>query len=260
MSNAVAEAKTEQVNEHNNVSMKNTTSYLIKSRDEIISLLNKTYNTHTLLNINFDELNNNFGSLLLEVNQEKGYLVLDEIYPRNAINFPLLHQKLLVSTRLDGIELSFPATIDAISKIDNSEYYRVDIPKSIYYQQRRSSYRVPISITNPLTVALSTENDVLIHAELRDLSQHGFCARTITPGAELLTKGEEIPTCIIHTPDGRKIVTSLEIVRVEEAKPFNSMKFGARFLSLSKTDEQELARLVAQLDRENVKNLKRQEG
>ena len=260
MSNAVAEFERDQFNEHNHVSMKNQTSYLVKSRDEIISLLTKTYKAHTLLSVNFEDVQKDFGSLLLEVNLQGDYLVLDEIYPRNAINFPLQQQKLLISTRLEGIELSFSGTIDAISRTDNSEYYKVSIPKGIYYQQRRSSYRVPISINNPLTVALSTRDDVLIHAELRDLSQHGFCARTTTPGAETLSKGEEIPTCIIHTPDGKKIITSLEIVRIEEAKPFNSVKLGVRFLSLSKTDQQELARLVAQLDRENVKTLKRQEG
>lgn len=237
---------------------RNSASFLVKSKDEIQTLLSKTCKTHTLLTVVFDGINKEFGSMILEMNTDRNYLVLDELYPRNGINFPLLNEKLLISTQLEGIELSFSGVVEAISEKDGDEYYKVAIPKKLYYRQQRETYRVPISISTPLSAALSTEDDVLIHAELRDISLGGLCARLTTPAGEFLTTGIEIPTCIIQTPEGKKIVSSLEIVRVEETQPLRNQKIGARFISLGKADRYELSRLIAKLDRENIKNIKRQ--
>ncbi len=108
-----------------------------------------------------------------------------------------------------------------------------------------------------MPLALSTENDVLLHAELRDISLGGVSARINSPTTDALNVGDEIPTCIIHTPEGKKIVSSLEIARIEEGSSSQSLRVGARFIHISATDRQELSRLIAKLDRENVKKLKR---
>ena len=237
----------------------NNISHLVKSRDEILSLLNKAFKSHTLLSIVVDGVNKDFGSLILEINTNKNYLVLDELYPRNGIKFPLLEQKLHINTQLDGIELSFVGIIEAVSEKNGDEYYKIPIPRKLYYRQQREHYRVPVSINNPLPAALSTEDDILIHTELRDISLGGICARLTTASSIDLRVGMEIPTCIIQAPDGKKIVGSLEIMRVEETKPLRNQKIGARFISLSKTDRGELSRLIAKLDRENIKTLKRQQ-
>ncbi|MFQ5661347.1 MAG: flagellar brake protein [Gammaproteobacteria bacterium] len=233
-------------------------SYRIKSKDEIHAFLSRLYKNHALLSISIGNSDIIFGSVILEVNREKEYLVLDELYPRNQIRTPLLHQKLSIETQLEGILLQFSGTVDAASEQDGAEYYKIRIPKYVYHHQRRDNYRVPISISKPLRADLATENEVLIHAELRDLSLSGFCARLSLPSSEKLAIGDEIPTCIIQIPDGKKIVGSLEIMRIEETRPLRNTRIGARFSSLNNSDRQELSRVIAKLERENIKTLKRQ--
>lgn len=233
------------------------TSYKVKSRSEINNLLNKLLKNHTLLSIMVNDNPKIFGSMILELNSEKNYLVLDELYPRNELAKSLFDSKLSIDTQLDGITIQFNVKIEAIAEKDETAYYKVSYPAHVYHHQRRSSYRVNTGISPSVSLALSTENDVLLHAELRDISLGGVSARIISPTAEVLAVGDEIPTCIIHTPDGKKIMSSLEIARIEEGTSSKSVRIGARFIHITAADRHELSKLVAKLDRENIKKLKR---
>ncbi len=234
-----------------------STSYRVKSRSEINILLSKLLKNHTLLSISISDSTRTFGSMILELNSDKSYLVLDEFYPRNELKNSLLGSELSVDTQLEGIEIQFKTRVDAVAEKDGIEYYRVSYPRKVFHFQRRSSYRVAVGISDSVPLALSTENDVLLHAELRDISLGGVSARINSPTTDALNVGDEIPTCIIHTPEGKKIVSSLEIARIEEGSSSQSLRVGARFIHISATDRQELSRLIAKLDRENVKKLKR---
>lgn len=67
-----------------------TTSYRVSSRSEIVSLLNKLASNHVLLSIIVSDYPKTFGSMILEINQKKKYLVFDELYPRKEIRESLL--------------------------------------------------------------------------------------------------------------------------------------------------------------------------
>lgn len=236
----------------------NTIFYKIKSKDEIHSLLNKLFKTHALLSISVGESSLVYGSVILEINTKDSYLVLDELYPRNQINNSLLNQKVSIETQVDGILLRFSGNVDSVSEQDGNEYYKIKVPNFLYYHQRRTDYRVPISITKPLPADLSTQDDVRIHAELRDISMGGFSARLTSPSAESLAIGDEIPTCVIQMPDGKRIVCGLEVIRINDSQPRQNTRIGARFINLSNTDSQQLSKALALLERQNIKTIKRQ--
>ncbi len=234
-----------------------STSFRVESRAEIESLLKKLNKNHTLLSIRLGNNEKSFGSMLLEINQERNYLVIDELYPRHEIKVPLVNSKLRIDTQLNGIELGFGVEILAIAEQEGVEYYKVSYPSSLFYYQRRASFRVGVGISTSIPVALSTLEDVLLHAELRDISLGGISARINTPMPGNIEVGDEIPTCIIHTPEGKKVVCSLEVSRIETHDTSQSVRVGARFIQLSASDRHELSRFIAKLERENIKKLKR---
>ena len=234
-----------------------STSFRIESPSEIESLLKKLNKNHTLLSIRFKNSSKSFGSMLLEVNRDRNYIVLDELYPRHEIKEPLVGQKLIIDAQLEGIEVGFTVEVLAVAEQEGVEYYKVSNPSSLFYYQRRASFRVGVGISTSIPVALSTINDVLLHAELRDVSLGGISARINTPIAGNVSIGDEIPTCIIHTPENKKIVCSLEIARMETHETSQSVRFGARFIQLSGSDRHELSRFIAKLERDNIKKLKR---
>ena len=234
-----------------------STSYRVTSKSEIHSLLSKLEKNHSLLSIIVNGSPKVFGSMILEVNETKPYLVLDELYPRNEISESLLNKKLSIETQLEGIEIRFTVNVDAAATRDEIEYYRVSYPSFVFHHQRRSSFRASVGLSKCVPVALSTEDDKLLQAELRDISLDGLCAQINSPIARELSVGDEIPTCVIHTSEGKKILASLEIARIKEIENSQAIKIGARFIHISATDRHDLSRFIAMLDRENIKKLKR---
>ncbi|NKB38996.1 MAG: hypothetical protein GKR93_17830 [Gammaproteobacteria bacterium] len=234
-----------------------STSYRVNSKSEIYSLLGKLEKNHSLLSIIVSGSSKMFGSMILEVNKDKSYLVLDELYPRNEVSESLLNKKLSIETQLDGIEIHFTVNVNAAAMRDEIEYYKVSYPAFVYHHQRRSSFRASVGLSEFIPVALSTEDDKLLQAELRDISLDGLSAQINTPMAKELAVGDEIPTCVIHTPEGKKILASLEIARTNEVTNSQAIRIGARFIHISATDRHDLSRFIAQLDRENIKKLKR---
>lgn len=256
--NSVAEISDPQgeVSKNTAVAPQNT-SYRVKSRSEIESLLKKLHKNHTLLSIRMESRKQTFGSMLLEINPEKKYLVLDELYPRKEIKESLMGKKLIIDTHLDGIEVGFSVNVEAVAERENIEYYKVSYPRSLFHHQRRASFRVDVGVSTSIPIALSTLENVMLQAELRDISLGGLSARISTPMSSGLSTGDEIPTCIIHTPAGKKIVCALEIARLEENEQSQSLRIGARFIHLPASDRNELSRFIAGLERENIKKLKR---
>lgn len=234
-----------------------STFYKIQSKDEIVGLLNRVLKAHVLLSVSVGKSEEVFGSVILETNKEASFLVLDELYPKKKSKEPLLNQTLSIETWLEGILLNFAGKIIAVLEEDGNDYYKINLPTSLYYHQRRSSYRVPISISHPLSVDLATEDTEIMHAVLRDLSLGGLSAGLKLPAAEAIEIGDIIPNCTIQMPDGTKIECAMEIVRVNKIKASSSITIGARFTNISNPDQQVLSRAIATLDRENIKNRKR---
>lgn len=236
----------------------NTSNLRIKSKDEIHGFLKKLFKNHALLSVTVGDSPQVFGSVILEINKQDCYFVLDELYPRDELEFSLLEQTLSIETHLQGVLLQFTTSITAISEKDGGEFYKAHIPKNVFHHQRRENYRVPIRISEPLPLDLATGNDVLLHAEIRNLSLGGLSARLTTTTSERLEKGTVLPTCIIQVPQADKIICSLEIVRVEETRSLNKKRFGARFNDLSNTARPALTQIISKIQRQHIKILRRQ--
>lgn len=230
----------------------------IESKDEILGFLKKLLKIRSLLSITVEDSPHVFGSVILEINKEDSYFVLDELYPRDELEFSLLGKALSIKTNLEGVLLQFATKITAVSEKDNGEFYKVLMPKRVFHHQRRETYRVPVRISKPLLMDVTTVSGVLLHAEIRDLSLGGLNARLTTPTTERLDKGTILPACFIQVPEGEQIICSLEIVSSEETKPLNKKRFGAKFKDPTNATKSALSQIITKIQREHIKILKRQ--
>ena len=230
--------------------------FKITSKSDVKNFLSKLHKKHSLISVKIARSSLSFGTVILDINSARNYMILDELYPRNKISSSVQHQKLVMEAQLDGILLQFSVIVDAVSKKNETEFYKVAVPKSVYYFQRRESFRVPINILNPVLADISTGDNHLLHADLRDLSLGGLSAN-VTVSTEKLAIGDEIPKCTIMTPDGKKISSRLEIIRVDKINPKHDIKLAAKFTNLSAKDKNELSKVLAKLERENIKRIKR---
>lgn len=254
MPNKVITEKLISEKNHNNTGLD---SIKLTQADEIASLLKKIYSHHSLLTVSLDSSEACYGSTIIEINNDEHYIVVDELYPTDGHNLIKVDTKISVSAHHAGAFVNFSGTIEAIGSNEDAAYYKIGIPKEVEFHQRRNTYRVATSISDPIVVNLLNEEDVLISAELRDISLGGVCLRMKDLPHIQIRDGEHIPTCLIKISDDRKILSSINICHVERIKETGSLRIGAEFASISNFDQRELEHLIATLDREIIKKIKR---
>ena len=229
----------------------------LTSADDINHLLKKIFLKHSLLTITIGSSDECYGSTILEVNNDDKYLVIDELHPEKG------HAKIKVGTSISfnashaGASVYFIGTVEAIGENTKAAYYKIGMPEEIQYHQRRNTYRITTSINEPVAVNLVNENEVLIKAELRDISHGGVCLRVNAASHISISSGDVMPTCLIQVNEERKILSSLNICHVEVIKETGSLRIGAEFLNMSNLDQRELEHFIASLERAVIKNIKR---
>ncbi len=238
-------------------SAKDLESIKLTSADDIRELLKKIYAKHSLLTITIESSDECYGSTIIEINADENYLVIDELYPVAGHELISTGTRISVNANYAGAFVYFTGTIEAIGENARAAYYKISIPEEVQYHQRRNTYRITTSISEPIAVNLVNEEEILIKAELRDISHGGVCLR-VNPASHISIKsGDTMPTCLIQVSNERKILSSLNICHVEVVKETGVLRIGAEFTNMSKFDERELEHFIASLERAIIKNIKR---
>lgn len=235
----------------------NDNSIIIKDAEEIRALLNKIFKKRSLLTVTIGGNESCYGSTILEINSDEQYLVIDELNPLDGHEQLEEGSKLKINTQQEGALVRFTAEVIAIGGNDDAAYYKIPVPKKIEFHQRRNTYRVYVGINETIPVSLKNEEEVVISAELRDISLGGVSLRVKEVSHAPLQKGDLIPTCVITASNQRKIKASLNICHIERMRETGMLRVGAQFVSMSKFDLRELENFIAAMEREMIKKLKR---
>ncbi|GEM_PF-1739877 len=245
------------ISEENLTDQTNLESVKLTVNDDIHHLLKKVHSKHSLLSITIDYPDEFYGSTIIEINDDENYLVIDELYPEEGHAKVEIGTSLTFNTQYSGAFVNFIGTVNAISKNEKASYYKIAMPKEIEYHQRRNTYRIATNINDPIYVNLVNEDEILIKAELRDLSHGGLCLRVNAASHISIHNDDYFPTCLIQVGNDRKILSSLNICHVETIKETGSLRIGAKFAEISKVDRRELEHLIAALERSIIQKIKR---
>lgn len=231
----------------------------VNKKSELLNILYKLFSGHFLLNIKVEGLSESHTSAILMLKEDKDYLVIDELWPAPLMREELVGSRLFVQTQHAGAQIEFETEIlDINQDNEGTDYYKVAFPTTIEYDQRRTNFRFPVSIRKPIKARLVTANNSMITTELRDVSMTGISARIFSkPVQAVLLEDEVIPTCMIESLNGYKIMSSLELRHVEMNPNSGMLRIGAQFGQMSNSDKRQLERLVNTLDQYQIQHLKR---
>ena len=245
------------ISEDNLSSQTGLESIKLEMADDISHLLNKIYSKHSLLTITIEASDEFYGSTIIEINNDENYLVIDELYPEDGHARIEPGMDLSFNAHYAGAFVHFTGKVEAIAENAKAAYYKIGMPDEVEYHQRRNTYRVTTSMSDPIPVNLVNEDEILIKAELRDISHGGMCLRINASSHISIHSGDYFPTCLIQAGNDRKILCSLNICHVEIMKESGSFRIGAEFAGMSKIDRRELEQLIASLERAIIKKIKR---
>ena len=245
------------ISDHNLTDQKNLESIKLTTADDIQHLFKRITSKHSLLSVLMDSSDEYYGSTIIEINDKENYLVIDELYPKDGHEKIQVGSRLMFNTQYQGAFVNFNSTIEAIGENEKAAYYKIGLPEEVEYHQRRNTYRITTSVSEPIAVTLVNEDDVMIKGELRDISHGGMCIRINALSHLNLNAEDYMPTCLIQAENRQKILTSINICHVEEINETGSLRIGAEFANMSKIDRRELEHLIAKLERAIIQKIKR---
>ncbi len=224
---------------------------------QIIGLLNRIKDAKTLLSVRVEGSGVTYSSLLLDVNSDKGYVLLDELNNERAHKLAAETGKLRVFCQNQGVELSFSCDIRIAHNKKGLTFYQAPIPSVIHYMQRRSDYRVHVGMDQNIHLILPVETENNLDAELFDVSFGGIGARLESECQ--LRRGLIIPSCKLNLPEQEAIETDLEIRFVQADNTGKFTRIGGRFLGLDPNTRGKIRKVVTQLEREMLRRKTRGE-
>ncbi len=117
-----------------------------------------------------------YQSMVLEINFQQGYLVLDELFPTAGFQQLRIGDQLTIKHHRDGQVLSFNCTLLEIKNEAGSPCCVLTLPQAeqVDYQQRRIYPRLQVSKRQPLTVSLQSPNGSPWFASIHNLSASGM--------------------------------------------------------------------------------------
>ncbi len=247
--NTLAEAPMEHDPSHAAVEYSGTNEKITHPA-QIAGLLRRVHEERALLTISLPGSNDQFKSVVLEVDLAKNFVLLDELHPHDGHGRLLAVKKFHAHTRLKGVDISFGGILEGATQENGMALYQVALPTQILYRQRRSSFRVRVGAGLIVPVTLSNQNLLQLQGELCDISTGGIGLRLKLDPTQAIDNGSIFPDCNIQLPSNEHVHSGLELRFISPADARNMVRFGGRFLGLESSNQKLIEHFVASLERE----------
>lgn len=182
----------------------------LTTRERAAHVLRSLCAQHELLAVIPNGQGEEYGSMVLEVDVERGCLILDVFTPPRPVDELLEAQPFLCVARYRGIYVGFQA--DALQAVDwkGGQAYKVAFPRSTYYLQRRQFYRVPTDPSDIGSVTLQRKGALALQGIAHDISAGGMRVLVPEPGDFDLHEGETL-VCVDFYLKGQALSAPAEV-------------------------------------------------
>ncbi len=216
---------------------------------QICLVLRQLQDYRVLLTVQVGDSKERFTSAVLEVVQQAGYLVLDELSPKagHALirNSPTIH----VRGILNGLEVKFETRVAQVGQEGGLSFYKVRLPERIDYPQRRQSHRVTVPLATGVPISLLMPDERIVQGELRDISPEGLGMRVRLGSVDPKQDRGAAAICEVRLSKGYELVTDLELCHIDPAVRTRVPRLGARFLGLNPIQSRRIEQYCAELAR-----------
>jgi len=227
---------------------------------QIAGILRRLQDAHALVHVSLPGDNESWLSAILEIHPSQGYLVLDELTPRDGNALMRDAQRVIVSAQVQGVDVSFASRMVEAGFSDGMALYRVAIPDNVRYWQRRHSHRARVSASSLIPVTLEHNEGFVLKGELYDISAGGIGTRHRDKREVVPLLGDIWPKCSIVLPGHENIAFALEIRYVGEETRGNLLRLGGRFVDITRPRLKAVEGFVAHLEREHLRRMRRTRG
>jgi len=219
---------------------------------QIAHILQGLSSSHELVTVAVPGSDELFTSAILGVDLQGGTVLLDELNPHEGHRLLVKKRELRVNARFHGVGLGFRSSVAAVDESGGIAIYRVAFPKKLFYNQRRHYYRLVVGVTPTVSVSIEYPGG-LLQGQVHDISVGGIGARFAPEDDEEIKTGDRLDSCAIELPEVGIVQSPLQVCFIDRRLSPRQLRLGGRFLSLSKGEEQQIARFITGLERKRLK-------
>lgn len=240
----------------------------ITNAAQIIGILKKIHKRRAILNISVANVPSHlnpgpaagqeklYSSAILEV-KPNGHIIIDELTPKEGHVLFLKTGKLKARLQLDGVKISFSATLESSGNDAGIAFYTLALPREIDYLQQRAHHRVRPSLAKPLRVNLTHADESVFIGEIHDISAGGLSIKIKSDSLATTLKPTDILTCSFMLEPKQEILCKLEVRSIHATNQQNLIRIGVRFSNLPGPVEKLIQRYISMLEREQIKKMPR---
>jgi len=226
--------------------------YLVHSRVEIAFILRAIMKSGALVTAYFGRGKDFVVTALLNVDVERGQVLLDS--GSNAqLNERLLRgQQLTLISSQDGVKVQFDIQRVEATSFEGRLAFQIPFPDSLLKLQRREYYRLPAPLVHPLKCQIPLADGETADTTVGDISLGGVSLMGEHPRLQL-ESGQLYESCRIVLPEVGTVTANLAVRNSFPVTLRNgavTRRTGCAFVELSPNQEAMIQRYIIRLERD----------
>jgi hypothetical protein len=220
----------------------------------IAIMLEKAKTDHSLLTISLPNIQDDYLSVIIDIDEENGLLYLDELKPSQGNAFIERVKTFSASAKLQGVSIGFKSEFVKIHRKGALSSLCVKLPGSMQHRERRSSHRVPVAIGLEVFAKIVETGKEPIVLRVPDISAERIGLIANFQQIQRIMKATGDLLCTIRFPEEIEDWT----VRIAGCHGYRQTDFanaqiGAHFLELTIKQKNILHQKLRFFDRENIR-------
>lgn len=210
-------------------------------------ILQNLKNQRSPLSIKFGHSNTPYVSMLLDIDVNRRFIIIDEINAPEGHQQMCLGENFAVSGRDNGIFVLFQSKIIDYGTIHGISFYRLPYPKHIEYLQRRMTARLTIPMDIAIHADFLLPGQPYVRTNVVDISLSGLRFTISRNVKSILDSVVKIEHCRLITPFASPQEYTLEIKNCRYELNKQQTIVGCQFVDLDNVGLKFLSSLIARL-------------
>lgn len=208
--------------------------------------------SRAIIEVEVEGAKQRYQSVILHVDVGGGAMLIDELFPAGFIGLAGQALKIVVR-RIDGSRVGFATQIIERSRSGDVDNYRVGLPASIAYEQRREVFRLSVAHDARARSEFRTADSQYCAALIQDVSATGI--RLELQNDVALAAGDELADLDFEFA-GLRFRCRADVRHVYRDR-HGGTAIGAAFVDFPRAQQRQLERIIMQQQRMSVRQTRR---
>jgi c-di-GMP-binding flagellar brake protein YcgR len=216
----------------------------MRGRTYVLTLLQSLIRRRELVSIMLPGSDARYTSTVLSVDSHNNTLLLDDLFPREGHEQLQQLGEAQLFAHMGSGAMEFSARLEGMEEADGLSYFRLHLPETVNYMQRREGHRIVVSKLE-IPAEVYDQRGASHPARVYDISASGI--------GFLVSKSSDFPLdtitpCVLHFPAESSLSCKVEFCDRRSASA-NIDIIGGIFVGLDAQKEHILHRCTADLER-----------